>query len=500
MKLLLGIDLGTSSVKVSVLDADSGKTIASAQYPDTENPILSLHPGWAEQSPDTWWEQVLAAIGRVVQSRSFDPREVCAIGIAYQMHGLVCLNKKGEVLRNSIIWCDSRAIPYGARALQQIGREKALHRLLNAPGNFTAAKLAWVKEQEPDCYRQIDKVMLPGDFIAFRLTGNVTTTPSALSEGIFWDFQENRVSAEVMEAFGFDPSILPPLQDVFSIHGTLSRSVADQTGLREGIPVSYKAGDQPNNAFALNVLQPGDIAATAGTSGVVYGVTDRVSHDPASRVNSFLHVNHRPDQKRIGVLLCVNGTGILYSWMRQQFFQGKTYPELNEAAAKVAPGGEGLLMYPFGNGAERVLNNQNPGASVQGLQFNRHHAGHLARAAQEGIAFALHYGIGIMREMGLSIQTVRAGHANLFLSPVFREAFANTTGCKLELYNTDGSQGAARAAGWGAGLFSRTEEVFIGMDSLMEVQPDSQLTVTYTRIYEHWKEQLIRSFPSLTIK
>lgn len=487
---LLGIDLGTSSIKVAVVDVQSQQTVASVQYPESETPILSLQPGWAEQSPDTWWEHVQAAIVKANASGKYDPQSVVAIGIAYQMHGLVCVDKQQQVVRNSIIWCDSRAVPYGENAFQQIGREKALSHLLNSPGNFTAAKLAWVKQNEPAVYEKIDKIMLPGDFIAMKLTGTISTSVSALSEGVFWDFKNETVSADVLSAMGISDSLLPDVKEVFSPHGLLSKPIAQTLGLKEGIPVTYKAGDQPNNAFSLNVLQPGEVAATAGTSGVVYGVTDKVAYDPGSRVNSFAHVNYTAANKRIGILLCINGTGILNSWLKNNIFKGQSYEQMNAAAAAIAPGAEGLLIYPFGNGAERVFGNQDRGAAIKGLQFNRHHNGHIARAAQEGIVFSLAFGMEIMVQMGLQLKTIRAGYANMFLSDVFAQSFATTTGARVELYNTDGAIGAARAAGLGAGIYKNSGDCFGGMKVVKAIDPDEKMTEAYQEAFQLWKSQL----------
>lgn len=487
---LLGIDLGTSSIKVAVVDVQSQQTVAAVQYPEAETPILSLQPGWAEQSPDTWWAHVQAAILKANASGKYDPQSIVAIGIAYQMHGLVCVDKQQQVVRNSIIWCDSRAVPYGENAFQQIGREKALSHLLNSPGNFTAAKLAWVKQNEPTVYEKIDKIMLPGDFIAMKLTGTISTSVSALSEGIFWDFKTETVSADLLSAMGISDTLLPDIKEVFSPHGALSNPVAQSLGLTAGIPVTYKAGDQPNNAFSLNVLQPGEVAATAGTSGVVYGVTDKVAYDPGSRVNSFAHVNYTAANKRIGILLCINGTGILNSWLKNTVFKGQSYDQMNAAAAAVSPGAEGLLVYPFGNGAERVLGNQDRGAAVKGLQFNRHHNGHIARAAQEGIVFSLAFGMEIMEQMGLHLKTIRAGYANMFLSDVFAQTFATTTGARVELYNTDGAIGAARAAGLGAGIYKNAADCFEGMKVVKAIEPNEKQTAIYQEAYQLWKSQL----------
>jgi xylulokinase len=489
--LLLGIDLGTSSIKVSVVDSGSGTVVAQAQYPDHETGIKVVQPGWAEQSPDDWWQNVQGAISKAVTSNNFNPQDIAAIGIAYQMHGLVTVDKGGRSLRDAIIWCDGRAIPYGEKAFASIGEERSLSHLLNSPGNFTAAKLAWVKDVEPDVFAQVEQVMLPGDFIALKLTGSATTSPSALSEGIFWDFQDEALSKDVLQHFGFDKSIIPQVQPVFSNHGELTDEMAAQLGLRAGIPVSYKAGDQPNNALSLNVLQPGEVAATAGTSGVIYGVSDGLTYDPQSRINSFAHVNHSADNKRVGVLLCINGTGILNRWLRDTVAPGVSYAQLNEEASKIAPGSNGLFILPFGNGAERMLGNKMVGAHLHCLDLNIHTRAHLVRAGQEGIAFAFRYGLDIMRENGMNPSVIRAGKANMFLSPVFTEAFVNITGVPVELYPCDGSVGAALGAGIGAGIFESEKDAFRNMKPLELVSPGPQQQ-RYEELYQQWKKLLLQ--------
>jgi xylulokinase len=469
--LLLGIDVGTSSIKVAVVDAATRQCLATASYPDTEVPIIAPAPGWAEQSPEGWWDHVKGAILKAHASGAYDPEDIGAIGIAYQMHGLVVIDKEGKVLRNAIIWCDSRAVATGEKALQAIGPEKALSHLLNSPGNFTASKLGWVKEHEPDTYKHIDRIMLPGDYIAYRLTGEVTTSISALSEGIFWDFAEDRLSKDVMGYFGFDPTLIPEIQPVFSNHGQLKGTVARELQLKPGIPVTYKAGDQPNNALSLNVLKPGEVAATAGTSGVIYGVTDALAYDPASRVNTFAHVNYSTDAKRLGVLLCINGTGILNRWVRDQFGRGLSYTEINKEAASIPVGSEGISILPFGNGAERMLGNRIPGAQIHGLDLNVHRRAHLFRAAQEGIAFSFRYGLDILKENGMHPKAIRAGKANLFLSEVFTDVFVQITGVPLDLYQNDGSVGSAMGAGIGVKAFASEEEAFAGIVPVAHLEP-----------------------------
>ena len=486
--LLLGIDLGTSFVKVSVLDAETQQCIASAQYPEIELNIISPQPGWAEQSPEGWWENVNQAILKCHATDLYDPADINAIGIAYQMHGLVLVDKDQHVLRNSIIWCDSRAVEIGNEAFMNIGTEKCLNHLLNSPGNFTAAKLAWVKANEPAVYERIDKIMLPGDFIAMKFTEEITTTTSALSEGIFWDFRNNEISKDILSYFGFDLSVFPSIHPLFAPHGYLKETVAAKLSLKPGIPISYKAGDQPNNALSLNVLNPGEVAATAGTSGVIYGISDRLEYDQQSRVNSFAHVNYDTNKIRVGILLCINGAGIFYNWIKNFVAAGRRYDELNEAAAKIAPGSSGLLALPFGNGAERMLNNRIVGAHFQDLDFNVHTDAHLVRAAQEGVAFAFRYGLDIMRENGLSPSIIRASKANLFLSDVFIASFVDATNVAVEFYNGDGSLGAAIGAGIGAGIFKDAAVAFEKRRPLDIVEPKQRSL--YEDLYAKWKEAL----------
>jgi xylulokinase len=487
---LLGYDAGTSSIKATLLEAETGKVIASAAYPPKEMPIISKQPGWAEQNPTDWWDNLKAATAQIIKSTKVAPPDIKAVGITYQMHGLVCVDKNKEVLRPSIIWCDSRAVPYGRKATEAIGAKKCLEIMLNHPGNFTAAKLAWVKDNEPDIYARIDKIMLPGDYLAMKMTGRIVTTKSGLSEGILWDFPNKKLAAEVMDAFGFSPNLIPPAEDTFAVHGELTKQAAEELGLAPGTVVAYRAGDQPNNAFSLAVLEPGDIAATAGTSGVVYGISDRPCYDEKSRVNTFVHVNNTDKTPRYGSLLCINGTGILNSWLKHNMAAPMDYPEMNELAASVPIGSEGLSIFPYGNGAERTLENKVVDASVHGLNFNIHTKAHVLRAAQEGIVFAFNYGLQIMKEMGVQVSVIRAGKANMFLSPVFAQTLASIASAQIELYNTDGSQGAARGAGLGAGIYKNISDAFAGFEKVGEIRPDAENEACYRQAYEQWHNRL----------
>ena len=488
---LLGYDIGSSSVKASLVDAQTGKCVSSAFYPKSEAAIIAAKPGWAEQEPSSWWEYLKLATADVLSSSGADSSDIKAIGISYQMHGLVCVDKDGNVLRPSIIWCDSRAVPYGQKAFDTIGHEACLSHLLNSPGNFTASKLAWVKENEPELYSKIHKIMLPGDYIAMKLTGEICTTVSGLSEGMLWDFAENAPAQLLLDYYGIDRSLIADIKPTFSEQGRVTAAAAAELGLVEGTPVTYRAGDQPNNALSLNVFNPGEIASTAGTSGVVYGVLGEVNYDVRSRVNTFAHVNHTADQTRLGVLLCINGTGILNSWMKRNVVpEGVSYAEMNEIAAKAPIGSAGVSILPFGNGAERMLENREVGSSIHGVNFNIHDRSHLLRAAQEGIVFSFQYGIEVMQQMGMNVNKIHAGHANMFLSPIFRETLAGVSGAVIELYDTDGSVGAAKGAGIGAGIYKDNKEAFSTLEKLAVIEPSTVDAQAYVDAYATWKANI----------
>lgn len=491
---LLGYDIGSSSVKASLVNAETGKCVASAFFPKTEAKIISVTPGWAEQDPESWWENLKLVTQAVMAEAGTDAAEVKAIGISYQMHGLVCVDKNRHVLRPAIIWCDSRAVPYGQKAFETLGETQCLSHLLNSPGNFTASKLAWIKENEPEVYGQIYKIMLPGDYIAMKLSDEICTTVSGLSEGMFWDFKNNCVAEFLMDYYGFDSSLIADIKPTFAEQGRVSAAAAKELGLKEGTPITYRAGDQPNNALSLNVFNPGEIASTAGTSGVVYGVNGAVNYDPQSRVNTFAHVNHSAAQTRLGVLLCINGTGILNSWIKRVVApEGISYNEMNVLASKAPVGSEGISILPFGNGAERMLNNKEIGCSIRGINFNIHGKHHIIRAAQEGIVFSFKYGIEIMELMGIPVNKIHAGHANMFLSPIFRDTLAGVTGATIELYDTDGSVGAAKGAGIGAGIYKDNNEAFTTLAKLDVIEPNNAKRQEYADAYARWKYRLEKS-------
>ena len=487
----LGYDIGSSSVKACLVSASTGEIIASDFFPKQEMKITAHKSGWAEQDPQMWWDNLKLAHESVMKQANAKGDEVKAIGITWQMHGLVLVDKEQNVLRPSIIWCDSRAVEYGEKAFKSIGEEKCLSHLLNSPGNFTASKLAWVKEHEPETFSKIDKLMLPGDYIGMKLTGDAVVTIEGLSEGIFWDFKTKSLSKDVLEYYGIPESFFPEIKPIFGMQGAVNARAAKELGLKEGTPVSYRAGDQPNNAFSLNVMKPGEIASNAGTSGVIYGVLGEANYDKLSRVNSFAHVNYTLDETNIGVLLCINGTGILNSWMKRNLaVENLSYSEMNDLASQSSIGANGVSIIPFGNGAERVLKNEDVNCSIHGINFNIHDKKDILRAAQEGIVFSYEYGLEVMREMGMEIKTIKAGYANMFLSPIFAQALATISGATIELYNTDGAAGAAKGAGIGIGHFKSADEAFAQVGKLKVYQPEEDKKEAYREAYCRWKDIL----------
>lgn len=485
----IGYDIGSSSIKAALIHAENGKVKKAVQYPEREMAINSPQVGWAEQEPNLWWYNVCQATSKLLTESEVSPTTIKGIGISYQMHGLVLVDNQMEVLRSSIIWCDSRAVQVGDELFKKCGEEQCVERLLNSPGNFTLSKLKWVKENQPELFSKVNKFMLPGDFIALKLTGLCSTTISGLSEGICWDFREHKPANWLFDAAGISTDLIPQVLPTFSEQGRVNCRAAKETGLPEGIPVMYRAGDQPNNAVALNVMNPGEIAATGGTSGVVYGITDKASTHEGQRINCFAHVNHSADQARIGKMLCINGTGIQYSWMRSQVAQDLSYSDMNELAERVKIGSEGLRILPFGNGAERMLFNQNRGARMLNLNFNTHRKEHLLRASLEGIAFAFVYGLEILKQDGLALATIKAGNDNLFQAKIFSNTIATLTDLSIKIIETTGSVGAARAAAVAFGDFATLYEASAadGLSTLCEPLDNQQ---EYSDAYERWKQDL----------
>ncbi|MEQ9218342.1 MAG: FGGY family carbohydrate kinase [Cyclobacteriaceae bacterium] len=485
----IGFDIGSSSIKASIVDADSKQSVGLASYPDTEMSMISKKTGWAEQEPEDWWKYVCEASRRVIKKAGIDKKGIVGIGLSYQMHGLVLVDKQQRVLRPSIIWCDGRAVAYGNESFSRIGEARSLSQLLNSPGNFTAAKLKWVKENEPDIYNKVYKMMLPGDFIAMKMTGEISTTISGLSEGIFWDFSKNELAGFLMEDLGIDKSLIPKVHGTFFDSGHLSAESANLLGLNAGIPVAYRAGDQPNNALSLGVFEPGDIAATGGTSGVVYSVSDQLIYDQKSRINGFAHVNHSQDHTRIGSLLCINGTGIQYRWLKQQLAPELDYDQIEKIAQKVPVGSDGVHVLPFGNGAERIFENKEVGSHILNVDFNRHDKSHLFRAGLEGIAFSFVYGVEILKELGSEVNKIRVGNDNLFQSRVFSETIATLLNCEIEMVETTGATGAAQAVGFALGHRKSIQEA-IGSSQAVDVYMPLPDRSVYQEHYASWRADL----------
>ena len=485
----LGLDIGSSSVKAALVEISSGKSIGVVQEPSEEMSMFAQKNGWAEQKPEDWWLHTCNAIARLKQQYNVSRTQIKGIGISYQMHGLVLVDKSGKVLRKSIIWCDSRAVDIGNNAFKEIGEDVCTTHLLNSPANFTASKLKWVQENEPEIYNQIYKFMLPGDYIAFKFSNKINTTISGLSEGIFWDFKKQKIANFLFDSYGINTSLVPDIVDTFGEQSKVDKKGEQQSGIAAGTPIYYRAGDQPNNALSLNVFHPGEVAATGGTSGVVYAVTNTLSVKESSRVNNFAHVNYQKGSSvRIGKLLCINGAGIQYRWLLNNLALS-SYEEMNTLASEIPVGSDGVCLIPFGNGAERMLNNKEIGTRIVNMNLNNHHKGHICRAALEGIAFSFVYGIEILKSDGIDASVIRAGNDNLFRSEIFANTVATLIEQEIEIFNTTGAIGAARAANLHTGDFESFGKSIMDNDHVMTYMPfkDKQ---PYIDAFKNWKKEL----------
>lgn len=487
---LIGFDIGSSSIKAALVNADTREIVQVTQYPETEMSVISQFPGWAEQQPETWWDNVCKASRLLINKSGVNAAAIKSIGISYQMHGLVLLGENNEVLRPAIIWSDSRAVEIGRKAFADLGEEKCYSHLLNSPGNFTLSRLKWILDNEPEVYSKLKKFVLPGDYIAMKMTGEVCTTISGISEAILWDFKQEEIAHFLLDYFGIDQRKVADVVPTFSDQGKLHQAAAGQLGLKAGIPVTYRAGDQPNNALSLNVFKPGEVAATGGTSGVVYAVVDHPVSDKQSRINGFAHVNHTPKDPHIGLLLCINGAGSQYSWINKQISDsGTTYNDMEHMISNVPIGSENLRVIPFGNGAERMLDNKVLGSHIINLHFNRHGRAHICRAALEGIAFSFIYGMEILNGLDVKPKVMRVGNDNLFRSAVFSTTISALTGCKIEIIETTGAAGAASASGVATGIYAHAEEALAGV-KVASVYDVANADDAYKSAYELWKSDL----------
>jgi xylulokinase len=485
----LGLDIGSSSIKAALVEISTGKSLGVIQEPKEEMGMFAQKNGWAEQKPNDWWLHICNAIKNLKKQYNISRTQIKGIGISYQMHGLVLVDKNGKPLRKSIIWCDSRAVEIGNKAFANIGEEKCASQLLNSPANFTASKLKWVKENEPEIYNQVHKFMLPGDYIAYKFSNKINTTISGLSEGILWDFKKDTTADFLLENYGIDKTLIPEIVDTFGIQSLVDEEGEKESGIAAGTPIYYRAGDQPNNALSLNVFNPGEVAATGGTSGVVYAVTDSLSAKESSRVNNFAHVNYqKKSATRIGKLLCINGAGIQYRWLLNNLAVN-SYEEMNNFASEIPVGSDGVCLIPFGNGAERMLNNQEIGTRIVNLNLNNHHKGHMCRAALEGIAFSFFYGMEILKSDGIQASVIRAGNDNLFRSEIFANTVATLIQQEIEIYNTTGAIGAARAANLHKGDFESFGKTIMDNDHVMTFMPFKDQK-PYLEAYNNWKKEL----------
>ena len=483
----IGLDIGTSFVKVALTEINSGKAIDLISYPEKEQDIISIKNGWAEQDPNVWWQNSCEAIRLLINRNNINPVNIKGVGVSYQMHGLVMVDSSGKCLRNSIIWCDDRAVDIGKKAYYDLGNQFCVENLLNSPANFTASKLKWIKDNESELFSKIYKIMLPGDYIAYKLSGKINTTKSGLSEGIFWDYKKDKISTELLNYYGIKESIFPEIVPSFGYQCCVDEKGANDTGLTPNTPINYRAGDQPNNALSLNVLTPGQIAATAGTSGVIYAVSSNILTSESERINNFIHVSN-DDNLIIGKLLCINGAGIQYSKLKNDL-NIESYDEMNEMSNIPPVGSSNLIYLPFGNGSERMLNNKNIGSKLINFDQNVHEDSFVIRSTLEGIAFAFVYGMQILIKDGVKPVNIRAGNDNLFRSNVFGETIATLLNLNIEIYETTGAIGASRAVDLHLGDFDKFGNNIIENDFLKNYYPQKN-KFDYLNAYNLWLKEL----------
>ena len=315
----------------------------------------------------------------------------------------------------------------------------------------------------------------------------MTTTKTGLSEGMLWDYKNNSVADFLLKYYEIDSSLIPKIVPTFGFQCKLNKKGSSECGLLEDIPIYYRAGDQPNNALSLNVLNPGEIAATAGTSGVVFAVTDNVKTNESERINNFLHVNIN-NSISLGKLLCINGAGIQYAKLKNEL-NINSYDEMNKLSSVVEVGSKQLTYLPFGNGSERMLNNINVGSKMLNFDINIHKKEHVIRATLEGIAFAFVYGMQILINDGVKPKVIRAGNDNLFKSKVFGETISTLINTDIEIYETTGAFGAARAVDLRNRDFNKFENNIIENDFLRTFSPQPNLN-DYKNAYNLWVEKL----------
>ncbi len=454
----LGIDVGTSGTRALVID-ERGNVVASA----TEEHAAFSSPqiGWAEQHPEDWWRACCLAVPRALQQSGLKPSDIACVGLSGQMHGAVMLGENGEVVRPALIWCDVRTERQCRELTDNIGAAQLIQATCNpALVNFTLTKLMWVREHEPENWKRVRSIMLPKDYIRWRMTGELATDMSDASGTLLLDVAHRRWSRVMLEAAAIDERLLPGLFESPEVCGAINGEGASATGLRRGTPVVAGAGDQAAGAVGMGVVAPGMVSATIGTSGVVFAATDRPALEPGGRLHTFCHAI----PGRWHAMGVTQAAGLSLRWFRDQFGVGTNqsdrdpYELLTDEAAQVPPGCQGLLWAPYLMGERTPHLDPNARGALVGLTAT-HTRAHVIRAILEGIAFSLRDTFTLFDEMKVDVKRVRLGGGGA-RSALWRQIQADVYGHEVEIVGAEegAAYGVAILAGVGAGIWKSVDE------------------------------------------
>jgi xylulokinase len=452
MSFVVGLDVSTTATKAILVDASGTvRGVGSASY-DYETP----HPLWSEQDPHLWWQAAITALNQVLSDNNVTGTEIDAVGLTGQMHGSVLLDESGEVVRPAILWNDQRT----GRECDEIREKVGAERLIQVTGNdaltgFTAPKLLWVANNEPENWARVRHVLLPKDYVRYRLTGEYAVDVAGGSGTILFDLARRTWSPEILEALDIDPDLLPPTFEGPALTGTVSPDSATVTGLRPGTPVVAGGGDQSANAVGVGAVDSGVVALSLGTSGVVFATTDGPSIEARGRVHSFCHAV--PDRwHMMGVMLSAAGS---LRWFRDTFTPGVSFDDLVADAAEVEAGSDGLFFLPYLTGERTPHPDPQARGAFVGLTV-RHDLRHLTRAVLEGVSFGLRDGLDLMEGAGLPAPTEIRASGGGTRSRLWRQILADVLRAEISTVATEegAAYGAALLAATGAGWFKTVEE------------------------------------------
>ena len=486
--LFLGIDVGTGGTRAVLIDA-SGKVVAS--YATEHAPFQSAFPGWAEQDPEDWWRATQQAIRAVLVAAACKPADIDAIGLTGQMHGAVLLDAEGNVLRPSLIWCDTRSAPQCDWLHATLGRERVIELTCNpALPNFTLTKILWVREHEPQVFARIARILCPKDYIRFRLSGVYAMDVQEASGTLLLDVTHRRWSQPMAEASGVPMEWLPQLFESAEICAALSTPAAAATGLQAGTPIVAGAGDQGAGAVGMGILKPGSVSATIGTSGVVFAATDQPVRDPLGRLHTFCHAV----AGRWHVMGVTQAAGLSLRWFRDAISAGMqgapaSYEQLMALAASAPAGSDGVFWAPYLFGERTPHLDPEVRAAFIGLSAS-HGQAHLVRAVLEGVAYSLRDTFTLFGELGIPVRGVRLGGGGA-RGPLWRQIQADVYGRAVEILTAEegAAYGAALLAGVGAGAWPNVDTACESSIRVAEtIQPDADARDVYERGYQIYRK------------